>query len=488
MADQEQRANITEMVENCTYGVSIVRMDDFSKGLDGLNFFSKNTMLPNVIGVEITDSLAQYFKIGKILLHDQTQLLETLPFTGNEVIAVRYKNKANDENSGEKIVYFRIYDIQFTDNPRTANANPGSKFITIHLVEFPAFDMFSTATIYKSFKNNETTISDAVYSCLTGIKNIDKYYNIDKPEPTKGKINFWIPHWSLVKTLKYVQPYAVNELNEPLYIFSIKQDDMSTHSNSMKHPTIHYHSIFKNLKGKAVRTFSSQRAEQKLRDSYGGVDDEAKNKPSPSAEDDKNNSPPDVILGKVQKSFDGSMLLFGMNGETIIGRDAIEGTSYFATTFESFLQEYSGLGMWSAYQKEAGTKLWGNQWSAVSNSHLSPSSFKSNLVQNYFRNLYSKRMMLGSSRILVYSYVNELRSTGEKVNLKLPSSDKEIGIDMMNSGDWVIWSITDKITSSGKAVSEIELVRDSYFLIPNDRINNFIPRIKTLSSSNTAKE
>jgi len=489
MGSQEQRQNITELVESCTYGVSIVRMEDFANGFDGHKLFSKGTMIPSIIGIEVTDSLGQYFKVGKIVLADQTQLAEFFPFTGNELIAVRYKNKANDENTGEKIVYFRIFDIEHVDNFNVINANPGSKYIIIHLVEFPAFEMLATASIYKTYPDNKAKISDIVFDGLKSLKYIDKYYNIENPEPTKGTINFWIPNWSMIKTLKYLQSFAVNEKNEPFYVFTIRQDDMSSRTGAIKHPTIHYNSIFKFLKGKAARTFSSQRSEQKLRDPTSDTNgDAAKTKPTPSAKDDKNNSPPDVILGRMQKSFDGSMLFFGMNGETIIGRDAIKGTSYFATTFESFLQEYTGLGMWSVYQKDVNTKSWGNQWSSIKTSSFGPTDADTNQIQNYFRNLYSKRIMLGANRIIIYSYTSEFRSPGEKVNLKLPSSDKETGIDLMNSGDWMIWSITDKISSSGRAVSEIELVRDSYFLIDNSRINNFIPRMQTLSSNSDIKQ
>ena len=172
---QEQRANISELVESCTYGVSIVRLNDFSKGLDGLKFFTKDTMLGSQIGVEITDSLAQYFKVGKLIIHDQTQLAEYMPLTGNELVAIRYKNKANDENAGEKIVYFRIFDIQHMENTRFVNASPGSKYIILHLVEFPAFDLFTTSAIYKTFDKNESKISDIVFNCLNDIKYIKEY-------------------------------------------------------------------------------------------------------------------------------------------------------------------------------------------------------------------------------------------------------------------------------------------------------------------------
>lgn len=488
MANQERRQNIQELVESCTYGVSIVRLDDFSKGYDGFNFFTKGTMLSSQIGVEITDSLSQYFKIGKLIIHDQTQLSEMMPLTGNELVAIRYKNKSNDESSGEKIIYFRIFDFQQVENTRFVNASPGSKYIIIHLVEFPAYDMFTTASIYKTFAGNKKKISDIVYQCLTGIKFIDSYYNIEKPEPTKGELNFWIPNWSMIKTLKYLQSYAVNETNDPFYVLTIRQDDLSSRSNAAKHPTIHYNSIFKFLKRKAFRTFSSQRADQKLRDPYTDTKDkEPDTKPNPPVEDDKNNSPADVILARFMKSYDASMLHFGMNGETIVGRD-FEGTSYYSTTFEDFLKSYSGLGMWSPYQKETDVKSWGNQWADLYPSFMGPSFAKNSEVKNYFRNVYGKRLMLGANRIVIYSYVNEFRNPGEKVSLRLPSSDKEVGIDMMNSGDWMIWSVTDKITSSGRAVSEIELVRDSYFLIEQDRINNFIPRISTLSQNNDIKE
>jgi hypothetical protein len=479
---------VSTLVESCSYGVSMVRMQDFAKGLDGHKLFSTGTMLPNVIGVEITDSLDQYFKIGKIVLHDQTQLAESTPFTGNEIIGVRYKNKASDQNTGEKIVYFRVFDIQMVDNFNLINANPGSKFMVIHLVEFPAFEMFSNSSIYKTYPNNQAAISDIVYDSLKGINFIEDYYNIAKPQPTKGLIDFWVPNWTLIKTLKYLQKFAVTTNNEPFYVLTIRQDDMSTTVSSMKHQTIHYNSIFNLLKGKAFRQFSSQRSDQMLRDPTPGTENTTPQQfKSPADGKDKDYSPQDVILGRMQKSFDGSMLFFGMNGETIVGRDAIGGTSYFSTTFENFLQSYSGLGMWSVYQKEANKKSWGNQWSSINNTFMGATSYDTNQVQNYFRNLYSKRIMLGANRIVIYSYANEFRNPGEKVNITLPSSDKSVGIDLMNSGDWVIWSITDKISSSGKAVSEIELVRDSYFLIDSKRINNFIPRISTLSSNSQLK-
>jgi hypothetical protein len=479
---------LSTLVESCAYAVSMVRMQDFSKGIDGHKLFSTGTLLPNVIGVEITDSLDQYFKIGKIVLHDQTQLSETTPFTGSEVIGVRYKNKASDPNTGEKIVYFRIFDIQSVDNFNLINANPGSKFLIIHLVEFPAFEMFTNSVIYKTYTNNSASISDIVYDSLKGINYIEDYYNIAKPQKTKGTIDFWIPNWTLIKTLSYLQKYAVTTENEPFYVLTIRQDDMSTSVNAMKKQTIHYNSIFSLLKGKAFRQFSSQRSDQMLRDTTPGTESTTPQQfKSTESGKDKDYSPHDVILGRMQKSFDGSMLFYGMNGETIIGRDAIKGTSYYSTTFESFLQSYSGLGMWSVYQKDANKKSWGNQWASVKNTSYGPTSYDTNQIQSYFRNLYSKRIMLGSNRIVIYSYTNEFRNPGEKVNITLPSSDKSVGIDLMNSGDWVIWKITDKISSSGKAVSEIELVRDSYFLIDSQRINNFIPRINTLSSNSQIK-
>lgn len=487
-SNQTQRANITELVESCTFGVSIARMTDFSVGFAGQKLFQPGTMLTNVIGVEITDSLDQYFKIGKVVLNDQTQLAEITPFTGNEIVGIRYKNKANDQTAGARILYFRIFDVQQIENFKYVNASPGSKFIVMHLVEFPAFEMFTTSTIYKSYPNNQATISDIVFDSLKGINFIESYYNIANPQPTKGVIDFWIPNWTFLKTLKYLQQFAVTANNDPFYVLTITQDDMSSGSNAAKQPTIHYNSIFMNLQGVAGRTFSSQRAEQKNRDPNDGTGNDVNSQndqTKPPESQDTGNAPPDVILGRMQKSFDGSMLFFGMNGETIIGRDAIGGTSYFATTYENYLETYSALGMWSVYQQDANLKSWGNQWATIKNSFLSPSSI--NQVQGYFRNLYSKRMMLGSNRIIIISYINEFRKTGEKVKLMLPSSNKAVGIDLMNSGDWMIYSITDKIDSSGRATSEIELVRDSYFLIPSQNINNYIPRINTLSSNLTIK-
>jgi hypothetical protein len=478
MADQVQRANIQELVGKVANGVSITRMTDYSVGFEGHNLFSKGTMLANVIGFEVVDSLGQYFKIGKLALNDQTQIAEYMPLTGNEIVGIRYKNNANSIDGGEKIVYFRIFTFQLVDNFANMNANPGAKFLLLHLVEFPAYEMFATSAFYKSYPNNTVQISKLVDDVLSGIKFINGYYNLAPAQPTKDTINFWIPNWNLIKTFKYLQEWAVTEKNEPFYVLSIKQDDMSSRTSSMKKQTIHYESIFKYLNGKSKRVFSSVNSDIKNRSST--TPDNSEKKPKTSADDDNNIDPPDVILGKKLQSYDGSSLISGMNGETCLDWDQT-GLTYFTTTFESFLKDYSGLGMWSPFQKDSYKTSWGNQWSTVKLETFG----ENNIAQAklYFRNLYGKRLMLSANKLTIYTYTNEYRKTGEKVNIVLPSSDKDNAIDLMNSGDWIIWSIKDTISSNNAGVSEIELIRDSYFMIDKDKINNFIPRINTLSSN-----
>jgi hypothetical protein len=230
--DNTLRANIQELVSHVDFGISIVRMTDISQGINSFNFFSSGTMLQNCIGFEVTDSLDSFFKTGKIILADSDGLNEIMPLTGQEVIAIRYKNLVSSVSSGEKIVYFRIFSIAETDNFMDQNAKSSSKFIVINLVEFPAFEMLTLSSVYKTYPNNMATVSTIVQDMLSSIPYIQSYYQLANVLPTRGNFRFWIPYWTPLKTLKYLQQYAMSQLNEPMYVLRINQGDMTSSSNA----------------------------------------------------------------------------------------------------------------------------------------------------------------------------------------------------------------------------------------------------------------
>lgn len=470
--DNTIRANIQELVTHVDFGVSIRRMTDISKGINSFDFFGKNSMLPNCIGFEVTDSLDSFFKTGKVVLADETALCEILPLTGNEVVGVRYKNLVSNADSGEKIVYFRIFSISESDNFVNQNAKSSSKVIVLNLVEFPAFEMLSLAAVYKSYPNNSAKISDIVYDMFSEIPYMKDYYQIKKVLPTKGNLNFWIPHWTPLKTLTYLQQYAVSQTNQPMYALRITQDQMDTQSNSYKKQTLSFTSIYDLLENTGARTYSTVKAEQRYRNVNVASDNNAQ--PTPSASDDRNNSPQDVILAKNIISSDASMSYAGLNGFTLIARNE-NGTKSFPYTYKDFTKNYKSLGQFGAYPTE-NNKVWGNQWAKYQNTHLDPDNPE--IIKAYQNNLYSRRTMLGAEKAIIYCYVNELRKPGEKANLILPSGDPEKIIDFMRSGSYLTWSVTDRVTATGEAVSEIKVVRDSYFMI--DNVKGYLPSLNSI--------
>jgi hypothetical protein len=475
------RANIQELVSRVDFGVSIRRMDNIEKGIDGFDFFGKNSMLANCIGFEVTDSLDSFFKTGKVVLADETALNELLPLTGNEVVAIRYKNLVSDVASGEKIVYFRIFAITETDNFQNANAKSSSKFIVLNLVEFPAFEMFSLSAVYKSYAGNNQKISKIIFDMLSEIPFIDKYYQLKNPLPTKGTMDFWIPHWTPMKTMTYLQQYAVSQLNEPMYALRITQDQMDTRSNSYKKQSLNFTSVYNLFNNSGTRTYSTIKAEQRYRNvnvagTGSGTDTTS---PTPSAEDDRNNSPHDVILAKSIISNDASMSFAGLNGFTLIGRNQ-NGTKSFPITYQSFMSNYKVMGKYGVFPVDP-NKVWGNQWSKYINTHLDPDNKE--IIEAYQNNLFSRRTLLGAEKALIYCYVNEFRKPGEKANLILPSGDPEKIIDFMRSGSYLTWSVTDKVMASGEGVSEIKVVRDSFYLI--DNVKGYLPSLNSNQTNKT---
>jgi hypothetical protein len=250
---------------------------------------------------------------------------------------------------------------------------------------------------------------------------------------------------------------------------------MDTRSNSYKKQSLNFTSVYDLLQNPNARTYSTIKAEQRYRTTNVAGDTNAS--PSPNAEDDKNNSPQDVILAKNIMSSDASMSFAGLNGFTLISRNQ-NGTKSFPITYKEFMKNYKSLGQHGVYPTEP-NMVWGNQWSKYTNTHLDPDNKE--LIEAYQNNLFSRRTMLGAEKATIYCYVNELRKPGEKANLILPSGDPDKIVDFMRSGSYLTWSVTDKVMASGEGVSEIKVVRDSYYLI--DNVKGFLPSLNSIEQT-----
>ena len=340
--------------------------------------------------------------------------------------------------------------------------------------------MLSLSAVYKTYPDNKNYVSTFVQDMLQAIPNITKYYMINNVAQTSGELGFWIPHWTPMKTLVYLQQYAMSNTNLPMYVLRIEQADMTTSSSASQLQTMSFVSVYDKLQASSGRVYSTIKSEVRYRDTNVANDPSAL-PPNPSADQDKNNTPQDVILAKRIISADASMSFAGMNGFTLISRDAVDGCASYPITYQSFMSNYNSLGFYGAYPTDS-NKVWGNQWSQYSQTHLPAKN--ADIINAYQSNIYARRTLLGAEKGILFCYVNEFRKPGEMATLMLPSGNPANMLDFMRSGNYLTWSVKDKVMASGEGVSEVMVVRDSYHL--PDGVSGYLPKLSSSLTTTSA--
>lgn len=445
-----------EAVNNSGYTVGIIRLNDFSRSYEDIDFF-ETTKGEDVIKFEIHDSLEMYFRTAKMICHDRFASREYMPLTGNEIISIRYKNSIHPEGVPEKIIHFFINDVREVQNPEEWDR--GSNLLEFTLIEAPIHYFLTCNSVYKTYSwdggsnsaypKRAKTIYDIMNDTINSIPNIRNWYEIDVEQTMDtedDKINFFIPNWTPLKTLNYLRKFAVNKDGLPYYVCYIDPPDKFGNK-----PTLRCKSIYTLMKQKDYHIFSSQFAQHTNRSPQGQTE--------PARDINEGQTDKYDITNTIQNRrfnyFNRLKTSFGqMSGETFATFDYIRDNNFVASDFNTFRRNYSGLGQYSLHSAN-----YGNQWSQF--RHHSFNEPKRLLTMK--QNEYAYNTIHSSISCQLDMTMNELRRPGQLADIVFKSAMIDTSVDRMMSGKWLIWGQIDALGAiGGAAASYVVCIKDGF--------------------------
>lgn len=448
-----------EAVNNCFYDVGIVRIpqngfDD--RSYNDIDFFAVS-LQSNTLKFTIFDSLDMFFRTAEMVLYDRECLREYIPLTGNEIISIRYRNLLHDASTPEKIYHFFIVNIFEEQNEREWDR--GSTFIRLILVEAPIYHFLTTNEIYKTYKwdggsknkypDRQCVISDIFKDITKLIPGFEKWYNIDIEDTLsneKNKINFYIPNWTPYKTINYLKKFAISSKGYPYYVCYIEPPEKLGEK-----PTFHIVSLYSLIEKSKTHQFSGHYANQTYRNPTGNEQPARDIKKEPDFFDLTN-----VFYRRKIHYFNRIKTSFSkMSGETFFTFDYIKDNKYVSTSFEKFIEEYkSGTGLYFIH----GMK-YGNIW-----SKFRPHSFtEEQRLLNMKKNEYSYETVHSAIGGIFSMPVNNNRRVGHMADILIKSPMKDVFVDSMFSGKWLLWGQIDSLsTPNGPASSLVYCLQDSF--------------------------
>lgn len=163
---------------------------------------------PQMMGLQIFEDLFAPFITGSIIIRDSVDLLNAFPFTGQEYLEMRIstpENKAghiegkfyiykmsNREIVGDKSI---VYELHFITQEAIADLNKN---------------------ISRAFDGKVSDLAKTLMEDKDVGLQITKKINI---EETKNKIKYISNFWSPVRNLKYLCDHALNQNDNPNYVF-----------------------------------------------------------------------------------------------------------------------------------------------------------------------------------------------------------------------------------------------------------------------------
>lgn len=457
-----QYGSVDSVIHYCEFEVSIIRQPDIKIDHTDVDYYSG--VINNVLSMEIRESIDQFYRTATVTIADRTSLRELLPLTGNEIVTISYKNRLHSSlsNVKKKIIHFKVFHIEEFENTENRSSNAGGSYINLHLVEWPAFQ-FMSSIVYETFPISHTVdngikASTLAEDILKGVNGFENYYDISvDPTPDDFKIhNFWVPRWTISKTLQYLNQFMINSFGRPYYFFGIR----SNPSGAGNKPTALYHSIYSYFDSEHYRTYSSTKSDSLFNKSApstlaGNTGDVNNSIPKP--EQDRNYDPLDFISSKTI-NFGNSNRVFQnlLSGRTVVNYDFVEGNQHRSIDYRHFMKNYTTLGTTLSNPKDMN---FGNQWQIYqtvpfNNEKMANGYLQNKMVKGAFKESFLKAVCP----------VNETRTLAEKASLYLPSPIKERAMDYQMSGRWMTYSIVDIITANGYATSEVTFARDSFWL------------------------
>jgi hypothetical protein len=302
---------------------------------------------------------------------------------------------------------------------------------------------------------------------------IPKFYEIDVEDTIDAeidKINFYIPNWTVMKTLNYLRMFATNKENFPYFVCHIDPP----RAESQK-PTIRVRSIYSYMKSTNYHFFTNVQAETLYRKS---IDGRTEGTPYEQQEDQDNRYEiMNTMLEFGFDYFDRTQTAFGgLSGETFATFDYFADNIYVGYDYNRFKQGYSGLGNFNVHEVN-----YGNQW-----SKFRPHSFNEpNRLIAMKRNDFAKATLQSGMKSYVSTYVNNFRRVGDMCDFVFDNAMRnDYPVDQMMSARWLLWDQTDKI-GAGDAISQCTFVRDGFETILADTYRNRLTPMKNLNPVNT---
>lgn len=452
-----------QIVNNSNFSVGISTLPSLDQlKYEDMDFFG-HVRVADVVHLEIEQSLDMMYKTGKLVITDRSALRENFPLTGNEVFTIEYTNALHDSSVPKKIVHFRVFDIQEIPN-KTEQPSQNSTFLHLTLVEFPAYDFLVKNTIYLSYPWNKRpsrgsrSVSNIITDVLEKVPNLVNWYDLEIDETVdddENLFNFFVPHWTPMKTIKYLQRFAVSKNdNHNLFTFTTEHSP-----GEGIRPKFVFKSVYDYLDTDIARVYST---------THPGIERRRPSIPDEEIEEELPDLPDysieDYIHAKRFMYGQGGQIAFSrLSGKTIVEYDHELGNNYYGFTFNDHLSKYkSNLSLFSWHSQEHG-----NQWSKFETTPWC----NENQIINNTKNEYNK-LMIQSIGCKTHCHLNQLRKPGELAFLQFTSENILNGnIDLMYSGRWLTWSIKDIIYSFGDSASEVDFYKDGYTLVDSNNQN-----------------
>lgn len=429
---------IQKGLNSCQFTIGITRLtrDTIKKGPQDLEQHCFNAVISQFVeSFTIADSLDGSYRTCEMILNDLYNMREIVPFTGTEIISIYYKNVlAEDQPNSRKLIHFSIHSI--SEIPVETALSAGHKKLNIKLVEFPIYNFLIANQYYKTYPinaNNKPNLkfSDIVKDQLSLVPNFYDWYDIDIEDSTSNAISFYVPNWSILKTINYCRKYAVSQKdNMGSYVFHVGKEV------GRSKPVIYFKPVLK-----FVNDINKSRV-------YGTSYQDVGRKQG-------SYNPIDTIQSYIFKYHDAQKVSV-MSGNTEVTFDYLKDNLYISSDYDDFLKnKYRGLNNYPIYPTSNG-----NMWSTFHRSAFNQEEAKINLKNELF-NEYANNLLYNSVSCIAQCHISEARNVGERAELIFNVADTEKVYDKMFSGSWITWSSVDAYVN-GIATSTVTFINDGF--------------------------
>ena len=161
----------------------------------------------NIKQLYFIEDIFSYTNVGKIILEDESGILEYGPLTGNEFITILY----GEDNNIQKT--FKIYKINRIDQ---TNQNSSNRQVMEMLFAEPMFFLMNFLQFSRSWTN--TRISDIIKHIGNTYLQVNEWGLF---EQTNEKLDyFFIPYWNMNTTLSWlIKRSTSSENKQPGFCF-----------------------------------------------------------------------------------------------------------------------------------------------------------------------------------------------------------------------------------------------------------------------------